>query len=204
METLSPTPAGNVPLSCPICTRPMERSEFDSGPQLCPCPRSRRFEAVLFRPPGPAAPVVRQIGFEGGQPCARHEGNAASANCERCGVFMCSLCEVEVDGQKLCPDCFDRRTAGGEQGAAHGRRRDWTAVAYLSAFCGLFFSCFGAGLLLGPLAIYFALRSLREKRARGEQGGTSSDYLAVAFGVLVTLGSLGGIAVIVIGVLSDG
>ncbi len=38
--------------------------------------------------------------------CFYHSENKASIVCERCGRFLCSLCDLEFDRKHLCPGCF--------------------------------------------------------------------------------------------------
>ncbi len=39
--------------------------------------------------------------------CFRHPGHAAVVACDNCGIYLCALCDLEIDGQHLCPDCLN-------------------------------------------------------------------------------------------------
>jgi len=41
--------------------------------------------------------------------CFFHEDKVASILCEQCGVYMCSLCDLEIDGRHICPQCFKKQ-----------------------------------------------------------------------------------------------
>ena len=39
--------------------------------------------------------------------CFNHPAKTATMHCDECGVFMCSLCDISVEGKHLCPKCFE-------------------------------------------------------------------------------------------------
>src|SRR5262245_40567708 len=39
--------------------------------------------------------------------CFYHPQKKAEVTCDYCGRFLCALCEVELDGRKLCPPCIE-------------------------------------------------------------------------------------------------
>ncbi len=52
---------------------------------------------------GQAAPVLLSAGEAG---CFYHPGKQALRPCDECGRFLCSLCDLEVDDQHICPGCL--------------------------------------------------------------------------------------------------
>lgn len=38
--------------------------------------------------------------------CFYHPDKVATVACESCGVYLCNLCDLEVEGRHLCPKCF--------------------------------------------------------------------------------------------------
>jgi len=101
---------------------------------------------------------------------------------------MCALCRIEVDEAELCPACFDRLSAEGALPSTRTRYRDYGRQASSYALlAGLFWVI---GPLLGPLAAYYGLRSLRQLREMGEQEGRLRAWLAMAAGVLVAVGGV--------------
>lgn len=170
--------------ACPRCAMPLDASILDAGEQRCPsC--ARPFWATPFAPPEPRAEAVASIleaGPEGGVACARHAGNVAVANCSRCGVFMCSLCRIAIDGMELCPACFDRLSSEGVISPGQTRIRDYRGMAITLGIFGCLVYVFG--LITGPLTFYFVWRGFRQRRELGDRGGVLSLIVAALLGVL--------------------
>jgi hypothetical protein len=176
---------------CPRCGAYVDLDRMAAGEHRC-ASCGRIFLATPFRPPVLRERVgsVAEAGPEGAVPCARHAGNASVGNCSRCGVFMCNLCRIEIEGQELCPGCFDRLTAEGGLSGAQTRIRDYRGLAISFGVFGLVLSCFG--LITGPMTLFYVAQAVRQKRRWNEQGGTAALVLAgvlglaqIAFSILV-------------------
>jgi len=104
---------------CPLCEKTLPPESIRSGQISCPfC--NRLFEATAFHPVQRKLQVVETAhsGPEAVNPCANHPLNTAVTTCQRCGIFICSLCDMNVGSGSHCPTCFDRlRTEGGLRGA---------------------------------------------------------------------------------------
>lgn len=162
---------------------PLDASILTTGLEICPA-CSCLFEAAPFTPPEPRPEVVSSIleaGPEGGVPCARHAGNVAVGNCSRCGVFMCSLCKIDIDGMELCPSCFDRLSSEGVLSSAQSRIRDYRGLAVTFGVFGCLFYIFG--LLTGPATLYYAGKGFRQSRQLGDRGGYVSLIVAILLGL---------------------
>lgn len=175
---------------CPRCGATLDISRMAPGEQACPaCGRS--FLATPFSPPEPRPEIVPRLaeaGPEGGIPCGRHAGNRAVANCSRCGIFMCSLCRIEIDGMELCPACFDRLSSEGVLSSSRTRLRDYRGIALALGFAGCFL--YFIGLITGPATLYFTWRGLKQRRELGDRGGLVSLTLAVLLGLFQIGGSI--------------
>src|ERR1700736_5909655 len=82
---------------CPRCGNLLADVSRHTGTIVCPtC--SRNFEATAFNPPQRKMRVVEvaQSGPEGANACANHARNTAVTTCQRCGLFICSLCEMNL------------------------------------------------------------------------------------------------------------
>jgi hypothetical protein len=169
--------------ACPRCGAQLFLGDLAPGPQRCPA-CLLDFEAMPLAPPAPRLVVsaMAEAGPGGAVPCAQHAGNVAVASCSRCGVFICALCRVQVDGRELCPACFDRLSAEGALPSVRGRLRNWRGFALLSGFggCWLYF----LGLLTGPLTIYLAIQAQRQRRQLEESDGLGGVILAFVLGFL--------------------
>lgn len=167
---------------CPKCGAALDPQMLAGEDQVCQeC--LHPFLMTRFAPPERRVVVRRleEAGPEGAVPCAVHAGNAAVGNCTRCGVFQCELCRIAIDGQELCPSCFDRLTAEGALSSARTVVRDFRSLALFTGLAGLLLACFG--LLTGPLTLYFAARASRQRRQWQERGGEVSIALAVVMGL---------------------
>jgi hypothetical protein len=128
---------------------------------------------------------VREVGAAGpteAASCAAHRRNAAVASCERCGIFMCALCRTTADGMTLCAPCFERLAGEGTLHSAQTRYRDYVGLSWLASAAG-FLVCF-SGLLLGPLAVYYGVRALRQMNEWGDVGGRGRAVAAMLVGML--------------------
>src|SRR5262245_4442914 len=171
------TPRAYTGPECPRCGAWLDLDRLGAGEQRC-ATCGGIFLATPFRPPALKERVesVAEAGPEGAIPCARHPGNAAEANCSRCGVFMCNLCKIEIEGQELCPGCFDRLTAQGVLSGTQTRIRDYRGMAVSLGVLGLLFSCFG--LITGPLTLFLVAQAARQKRLWNEKGGIPALVIA--------------------------
>jgi hypothetical protein len=119
--TSSPIEAGSVP--CPSCGGDIARAEMNTGWQTCPyC--EKRLQIRVW-------PVVRQnnnaaIALSDQATCFFHPDKAFQACCQRCGRFVCALCDLQLGVEHVCPTCFERgrSDSGAEAGKAEWRYRD--------------------------------------------------------------------------------
>jgi len=117
--TLSPGGPGVV--SCPNCSGDIALDE--TGSQTCPyC--EKRLQIHIW-------PIVRQnnnatTALSDQSTCFFHPDKAFQACCQRCGRFVCALCDLQLGAEHVCPACFERgRTdSGAEVGKAEWRYRD--------------------------------------------------------------------------------
>lgn len=171
--------------SCPHCLADLEIARVVSGMQACPsCFGS--FEAMRFQAPDRAAAVQRlaEAGPGAETACAAHPANVAVVNCQRCGVFMCALCRIDADEMALCPACFDRLSAEGALASTRTTFRDYGRQASNTAIAGLLLMVFG--LAIGPAAIYYGVRSLKQLRQMGETAGRARAVIAILAGLFET------------------
>ena len=118
---LSPIAAGAV--TCPGCNTDVPPVEAQTGWQSCPCCEKRlqfRAWAVIRQNTNAAAALSEQA------TCFFHPGKAFQACCQRCGRFVCALCDLQLGGEHVCPACFERGRGESttEAGKAEWRHRD--------------------------------------------------------------------------------
>lgn len=118
---LPQTASGTV--ACPGCGGPITPAEAPNEWQICPyC--DKRLQIRVW-------PVARQktnaaSALPEHATCFFHPENAFEACCQRCGRFLCTLCDLQLGAEHVCPTCFERgRTDIGLRGAtAEWRHRD--------------------------------------------------------------------------------
>jgi hypothetical protein len=115
----SPIQPGAVP--CPGCAGDVVPVE--SGWQSCPYCKQRmqiRIWPVIHQHANAAAALSDQA------TCFFHPDKAFQACCQRCGRFVCALCDLQLGAEHVCPACFERGRAhsGTEAGKAEWRYRD--------------------------------------------------------------------------------
>ena len=151
---------------CPHCTRPLAPEELRSGIVTCAFCK-RPFEATLLEARERSHDVVAVAAEtpEGvATACANHPGNAAATSCQRCGLFICALCDMNVGDGSFCPSCFDRmRAEGGLRGVAR-RQMDYAMLARIAAILGLM-PCFWG--VPAPLGVWWASKGIAQRRNEG-------------------------------------
>ena len=174
---------------CPYCSVTLAETMLHTGAMTCPNCNSE-FEATVFRPPEVrvAAPEMVGAGPEAGSACANHARNAAVASCQRCGLFICSLCEMNIGTGSFCPSCFDRVRADGSVQAVVTRYRDYSTMAGTSVLAGFLLSFMFLSVPFGAVAIYYGIKGMRQRRERGASATGTTLILILA--VLEVLGGL--------------
>ncbi len=112
-------PAISDRILCDRCGTALVPARYNTGDfHRCRCGRMLRIEAfpALFASPPPARNETAVPGEEAC--CYYHATRKAVAPCDRCGRFICGLCEVTAGQERLCPACIassigDGRNAGG-------------------------------------------------------------------------------------------
>lgn len=172
--------------ACPHCQTPLDLASRVGGEQHCPA-CARTFEAAWFQPAARRERVteVGAAGPDEAASCAAHRRNAAVASCDRCGIFMCTLCRTESDGMAVCLPCFERLAAEGGLHSAATRYRNYLGLAWISGLTGALLWL--PGLIAGPAAIYYAMRGMRQMREWGDVGGRGRAVAALALGVVSTI-----------------
>lgn len=117
----SQTAPGTV--ACPNCGGLLTPADAPSGGQTCPyC--AKRLQIRVW-------PVARQdtkvvSAMPEQATCFFHPEKAFEACCQRCGRFVCALCDLQLGAEHVCPTCFERGRVdtGRSDGQAEWRHRD--------------------------------------------------------------------------------
>lgn len=91
--------------------------------------------------------------------CFFHPENRAALSCERCGRFICKVCDLAIGARHLCPACVSAGITGEKLPEIVPRRFLWSESAL---YFGTVPLVFGLGMwpfivVTGIAAIFFAL-----------------------------------------------
>ena len=124
-DALGPAASRPAPgaVLCPGCNGDIAPLETRTGWQTCPfC--QKRLQILLW-------PALRQntsatVAMPDQATCFFHPDKAFQACCQRCGRFVCALCDLQLGAEHVCPTCFERGRAdsGQNAGKAEWRYRD--------------------------------------------------------------------------------
>lgn len=177
---------------CPFCEVTLPEEKLHTGAVTCDSCRNT-FEATAFQPPQRPMRLAQTVvgaGPEGANACSTHPGNAAVTSCDRCGLFICSLCEMSVGTGTFCPACFDRVRAEGMLPEVQTSYRDYASMARLAIFGGIII-WFMSPLFAG-LAMYYSVKGMKQRREEGRSRWGVAIYglIAIAqfFGSLLLFG----------------
>jgi hypothetical protein len=112
-----PSPAGTVP--CPGCGGDVAADEAHAGWRSCPyCEKRLQIRAwpVIRNSVNAAAAMPDQA------TCFFHPDKAFQACCQRCGRFVCALCDLQLGADHVCPTCFER---GRVDSVLNGSKAEW-------------------------------------------------------------------------------
>lgn len=115
-------------------------------------------EALLFPrlvQPVPASEAAG-LGSEGEAGCFNHPDKRAEGVCDLCGRFICSLCEIDIEGRKACPNCLEGGRKKHKFKDLERERTRWDVLAFNLALLGLLI--FYLSMLIAPVTLYVSLR----------------------------------------------
>lgn len=110
-------------VACPNCGGDLAPGETETAWRTCPFCQKRlqiRFWPVALQNSNAATAMPEQA------TCFFHPDKAYQACCQRCGRFVCALCDLQLGAEHVCPTCFERGRAGSgtDIAKAEWRHRD--------------------------------------------------------------------------------
>jgi hypothetical protein len=87
--------------------------------------------------------------FDGDAVCFFHPQNRAALTCDRCGRFICQVCDMPLGTRHLCPTCLSSGIGGEKLQELVVGRFLWSNMAVL---CGLS-PIYPVFIITGPVAI---------------------------------------------------
>lgn len=98
-------------IHCPKCATPADVNLFNTLDLVrCPACRSRLQIAVFpaFFKPRTGGAAAEAVVDENEASCYNHPQKRAAVVCDSCGRFVCALCDLELKGQHMCPECLEK------------------------------------------------------------------------------------------------
>lgn len=138
-----PLPEAAVHTLCPACATDLQAEIFPA--LFRGSTRGQRAESILV---------------DDESSCFYHPTKKASLPCDACGRFLCSVCDIEIEGQHLCPGCIEK---GIKKGSLERLQNDTTRyddIALTLAVAPLLI--FYITLFTAPAALFIALRNWKK------------------------------------------
>lgn len=146
-------------VACTKCHAPLPPVLYNL-PDLRACPacgarsQTNVFPAAL-RPPGPSS-VGEAVMVDGEASCFYHPTKKAVLPCESCGRFLCAICDVELNGQHLCPGCLESGKKKGKLKQLENKRTLYDNLALAVAVYPMLLVW--TSIIGAPIALYLAIR----------------------------------------------
>ncbi len=112
------------------------------------------FPAFYRAPTSPILGTAVQV--QGEAECFNHPGKQAVTACSACGRLLCSLCEIDIEGQTLCIHCLQSGREKQKITSLDNKRTLYDSLALNLAFWPMLFIF--PTLVTAPAAVYIILR----------------------------------------------
>jgi hypothetical protein len=113
--------------------------------------------------------------------CFYHPSSRAAVPCDECGRFLCSLCDIEIEGRHLCPACFQSGLQSNRLEVVETQRTMYDTIALTLATLPALL--FWPAIVTAPAALWVTVRRWRAPRSVVPRTGIRF-YLAVLFGLV--------------------
>jgi hypothetical protein len=147
--------------SCPSCGYPQPANNYNrEGSINCPQCSSRLHTDVF--PALYQAPEGAVLGAEaalGAATCFYHPEKEAAVPCGTCGRYLCTLCDIEMGEDHICPACMDKAASEEEDPGLVASRTMYDSIALSLAIMPLIMWPFT--FITAPMSIYFCIRYWR-------------------------------------------
>jgi hypothetical protein len=152
------------PVSCPACGKAVLAAVFPA--QFRPLSVGKAGETILI---------------EGEAGCFYHADKKAVVPCADCGRFLCALCDVELNGRHLCPNCLETGRLKGRLTEIEHRRVLYDSAALTMSLVPLL--VWPVTLVTAPIAMFLAVQSWRKPGSLLPRTRIRA-YLAILIGLL--------------------
>ena len=116
--------------------------------------RADVFPALYRKFPAIRSGQTLQTDNEAG--CFYHPRKKAVVPCSACGRFVCDLCDVALNGQHLCPVCFEKGKSKRKIKSLENHRTCYDTIALMVATVSMLIYWFS--IFTAPFVIYLTVR----------------------------------------------
>jgi len=95
--------------------------------------------------------------------CFFHPDKAFHACCQRCGRFVCALCDLQLGTEHVCPACFERGRSDEANAEWRGRDVLYDSIAVTLGWAWILF--WPTVLATLPITIYLHIKHRKAPRA---------------------------------------
>ncbi|HWG58632.1 MAG TPA: hypothetical protein VN661_06260 [Candidatus Acidoferrales bacterium] len=157
-------PTGGGTVACPSCGGSIAAARTETGWQSCPyCEKRLQIRTwALANPSANAAAATPDQAT-----CFFHPEKAYQACCQRCGRFVCALCDLQLGKEHVCPTCFERGRADAAPGVqqAEWRHRDVLYDSIAVTLGWLWFLVWPVIVAAFPAAIFLHIKYRKAPRS---------------------------------------
>jgi len=136
---------------------------------------------AYFRPPAEGRAAEALVSAEDAG-CFYHPQSRAVVPCDACGRFLCALCDVELQGQHLCPACVNSGRKKKRIRELDNERLLYGGIAFLMALLPMLV-LWPVTIVTSFVAIGIAVYGWRKPRSL-VGSGRGSGVLAIVLGLL--------------------
>lgn len=151
-----------VKITCDHCGRRIPPELVNLG-DLLPCPACHTPIRVDVFPawlrPIEAGDAGQRLEEDSQAACFYHPEKQAIVPCNTCGRFLCSLCDVDVNGQHHCPSCVDSGRKKGKLSTMENKRMLYDRLALMYAIWPILVYPFT--LITAPYALFICIKHYR-------------------------------------------
>ena len=153
-------PGESKPLiACTHCLQPLTATDRINRSRPMPCPSCGALVRVDLFPAYTRTTASRRaddLTAADQAGCYYHPEKSAVVPCAICGRFLCSLCDVEMEGRHICFSCLGAGQAKKSIGGLENRRTLYDGISLGLAVWPLLI--FYITLVTAPVALFMAVR----------------------------------------------
>lgn len=174
-------------VNCPSCQAQLKPAAFNTG-GFEPCPLcEKKFRVEVF--PALTAPkeeIQRSEALVDDQAgCFFHPGKKATTVCDSCGRFICALCDLDINGAHMCPQCLDSGKKKGSIKELDNSRTLYDRLALYIAFFSFFVSVISG--FIAPITLYIVIRYWNSPGSVTGKGGTKFRFVLAGLLAVIQL-----------------